>query len=350
LGALTDLLGIRHPLVQAPMSGVSTPELAAAVSAAGALGSIGGGWLDPDALRAAIREIRARTDAPFNVNLFAWAAVERDPARVRAVLDALAPLDRELGVERGELLLPFDPPERLEQQLEVVAEERVPVFSFTFGIPPLDAVRSAGAVVLGTATTADEAEALERAGVDVVVAQGAEAGGHRGTFLHAAEDALIGTVALVPQVVERVSVPVLAAGGIMDGRGIAAALDLGAQGAQLGTAFVGCPESSAPVGHRARLGDAARTTVVTDTVTGRAARGFRSHLTDLLSSVEPLPYPLQQLALAPILRRARELGRDELAFFLVGQGAPAARALPAAVLVELLAVELRALEPAARSE
>jgi nitronate monooxygenase len=310
--ALTRLLGVRLPIVQAAMAGgPSTPRLAAAVSEAGGLGSVAGAALSPDELRTAIRETRALTDKPLAVNLFAPLPA---PSGER-VAEWAALLDREPT-------LPPPPAWSVEDQLALLAEEEVRIFSFTFGIPPLDRFE---AITFGTATTVAEAVALEGAGVDVVVAQGFEAGGHRGTFLAAPERSLVGTLALVPQIVDAVSMPVVAAGGIMDGRGIAAALALGAQGVQLGTAFIGCPESGASEEHRAALG---RETTITRVMTGRHARGVHSPLVDELerAEIEPPDYPLPRAFFPePVL--------------LVGQGGPLARALPAGKLVLTLAEE-----------
>jgi nitronate monooxygenase len=334
----TELLGIRYPIVQAPMAGPTTPELVAAVSEAGGLGSVGAARTDPDELRSTIRRIRDLTDRPFGVNLFAWPPFDAgaDPARALA---GLAPLYEEVGAAApAEVRAPFDPATLLQQQLAVVVEERVPVFSFTFGIPPLDDVRAAGAVIAGTATSPAEAVALERAGVDLVVAQGSEAGGHRGTFLHGFDEGLIGSLALVPAVVDEVGVPVLAAGGIMDGRGVAAALALGAAGVQVGTAFLRTPESALGAVERGLLAGA-ESTVVTDRVTGRPARGVRNALADRLADVEPLPFPLQAVATGPVTRAALEQGREDLAVVLAGQGAPRGRALGAAELVATLVRE-----------
>jgi len=310
--ALTGLLGVRLPIVQAAMAGgPSTPRLAAAVSEAGGLGSVAGATFSPDELRTAIRETRALTDKPFAVNLFA----PLPPPAAERVAEWAALLDREPA-------LPSPPAWSVEDQLALLAAEEVRIFSFTFGIPPLDGFE---AITMGTATTVAEAVALERAGVDVIVAQGFEAGGHRGTFLAAPERSLVGTLALVPQVVDAVSVPVVAAGGIMNGRGIAAALALGAEGVQLGTAFIGCPESGASEEHRDALG---RETTITRVMTGRHARGVRSPLIDELegAEVEPPDYPLPRFFFPePVL--------------LVGQGGPLSRALPAGNLVMTLADE-----------
>ena len=289
----SDLLGIRLAIVQAPMAGVNTPELAAAVSNAGALGSLGGAALSADELRDGIRRIRALTPSPFAVNLFA-------------------------------------PPFSSDDQFAVVLEERVPAFSFTFG--PLDAMpfRESGIVVLGTATTAAEARALD---VDVVVAQGGEAGGHRGTFLGAFEEALVPLADLVPAIVGEAQTPVVAAGAIMDGAGIAAALELGAHGVQLGSAFLFAAECRAP---RAWL-DALRRyeTVVTAAYTGRPARAARTpFLEELMAGPEPLPYPEQARRQAPL----RE--RDGYGFYLGGTGASRGRELPAGELVRTLVAEV----------
>lgn len=337
-----ELLGVRYPIVQAPMAGATTPELVAAVSNAGGLGGFGAARTDPEELRATIRRIRELTDRPFAVNVFAWPPFDAE-IDAAAVLGALEPLYEEVGVPLpAEVRAPFDPPGLLERQLAVVVEERVPVFSFTFGIPPLDDVRAAGAVIAGTATTAEEAVALARAGVDLVVAQGSEAGGHRGTFLHAFEDGLIGSLALVPAVVDAVAVPVVAAGAIMDGRGIAAALALGAEGVQLGTAFLRCPESALSDVERDVLAHASeRPTTLTDRATGRPVRVIRTRIVDELDSadVPPLPFPLQAVATGPVTRAALEQSRGDLALVLAGQGAPLARDLGAADLVAALVAE-----------
>jgi nitronate monooxygenase len=294
------------------MAGATTSELVTAVSNAGGLGSVGAARTDPYELRSTIRRIRELTDRPFGVNVFAWPPFEAD-ADPKAALRALRPLYEKVGLEAPkEVRAPFDPSSLLERQLAVIVEERVPVFSFTFGIPPLDDVRGAGAVIAGTATTPDEAAALERAGVDLVVAQGSEAGGHRGTFLHDFEDGLIGSLALVPAVVDAVDVPVLAAGGIMDGRGIAAALALGADGAQVGTAFLDCPESALGRVER-ELIESDPSTTVTDRLTGRPARAIRTRLADELADVEPLPFPLQAAATGPVSRAASAQGYQDLA-------------------------------------
>jgi nitronate monooxygenase len=341
--SVSRLLGTRYPIVQAPMAGgFTTPELVAAVSNAGALGSLGGATLGPDELRDAIGSIRRLTDRPFAVNLFAQLPPpEADTERVAAMQAVLAPLRAELGLPEPQEVPSTPPPGLLEAQLAVVADERVPVLSFTFGTLSLEAAREAGSVILGTATTVAEAVELERLGVDAVVAQSGEAGGHRGTFLGPFEDAVVGGVSLVPRIVDRVSVPVLLAGGIMDGRGIAAALALGAEGIQLGTAFLGCPEAGSTALQRGVLAGAADRTLVTRAYSGRQARLVRTRLVDAIedAGVDPLPFPLQAMLVAELRAAALEAGRGDLLFVLAGQGAAAIRELPAAELVETLVSE-----------
>jgi nitronate monooxygenase len=291
--SLAELLGVRHALVQAPMANVQPAALAAAVSEAGALGMIAGVPLSADQLRDAIDEVRAATDKPFGVNL-------------------------------------FSPPYMRDDVFEVVLEERPAVFSFTFGPVDPAPLRERGIVVLGTATTVEEAKALD---VDVIVAQGAEAGGHRGTFIGSFEDALVPLAELVPQIVAAVDVPVLAAGGLMDGYDIARMLSLGAQGAQLGTAFLFTPECAAPQPWL----DALRKydTVVTPAYSGRHARAARTpFLEELMAGPPPLPYPEQRTAVA-----ARP---DAERFYLGGTNARRAREMPAADLVRTLVEETEA--------
>jgi nitronate monooxygenase len=340
---VAGLLGTRYPIVQAPMAGgFTTPELVAAVSNAGALGSLGGATLRPDELRDAIAAVRRLTDRPFGVNLFAPLPFpEVVSEQVAAMQAVLAPVRAELGLPEPQDVLSQPPAELVEAQLEVVAEERVPVFSFTFGVPPLERIRDAGSIVLGTATTVAEAVELERLGVDAIVAQSGEAGGHRGTFLGPFEDAVVGGVALVPRIADRVSVPVLLAGGIMDGRGIAAALALGAEGVQLGTAFLGCPEGGIASPQRDAMVGAPDSTVVTRAYSGRHARLVRTPLVDAIESaaVEPLPFPLQAMITADVRAAALAASRADLLLVLAGQGAAAMRELPAADLVATLVRE-----------
>lgn len=315
--------------MQAPMSGSTTPELVAAVSAAGGLGSLGAARQSPEALRRDIQAVRALTDRPFAVNLFVWEdSAPGDPASVDAVL---RPHRERLGLpEPPERPAPGSLVDLTAAQLEVLREERVTVLSYTMGVlNEFDGIR------IGTATSVAEGVALEEHGVDLIVAQGVEAGGHRGGF---ADRGLVGLMALVPQMVDAVSAPVIAAGGIMDGRGIAAALALGAAGVQLGTAFLACPECGAPPQHKAALRATADTGTTIAATTGRPARGRRSALVDDLPDAL-LPFPQQAARWADL----QATGDPDATWYLMGQAAALAREEPAAAVVERLVRETTAL-------
>lgn len=335
-----ERLGIDFPVVQAPMGGgPSTVELAAAVSNAGGLGSVAGGYLAPDRLRAEIRNLRSTTKQPFAVNLFVATPVDVRGEDVEGAARMLGRYRLELGLADG------PPPESwcedFEQQLAVVVEEKVPVFSFTFGSLPAGAVEDLhrnGTVVMGTATNAAEAVALRDGGCDLVCAQGAEAGGHHGTWLVDPARSVIGTMALVPLVCDAVDVPVVAAGGIMDARGVAAAMCLGAGAAQMGTAFMLCREAGTPPPHRRAMESARETDVLlTSEVTGRLARGVSNRLMEELRGQAVPPYPVMN-TLTRDIRRA-SAGRDdpELMSLWCGQGAPLASRSSARQIVETAA-------------
>ncbi len=346
--ALADKLGVRYPILQAPMAGgPATPALVAEVSRAGGLGSLACGYLPAAQLRAEVAEVRRVTDAPFGVNLFVpepggWPP---GPEPLAAASAALARYRTELGLgPPGALAAPPD----FEEQLAAVRELRPQVLSTTFGILPparVAELRAAGMVVLGTATTPAEAQALEASGVDAVIAQGAEAGGHRGAFLAPGERSLIGTLALVPRVRDAVQIPVVAAGGIMDGRGIAACLALGADAVALGTAFLASDESGAPAKHKAALRQRAGedATALTRAFSGKAARGLRNRfLSEQDGSAAVLPYPAQNQLTAGLRREAVKQGRFDLASLWAGQGAPLARGGPAAELFHQLVEQTEA--------
>lgn len=346
----TERFGRRYPIVQGPMGGgASTPELVAAVSNAGGLGSLGCYHMEPGAIRSAAAEIRRLTDQPFALNL--WIPREREDGGILNASEAPRALAR-LQRYRDELGLPpvVEPPaptvQDFERQFEAVLEARPAIFSFVFGLLPAPLVAAAherGIALTGTATTVEEAEALEESGVDFVCASGFEAGGHRGSFLRPAETSLTGTLALVPQVVSALRIPVLAAGGIADGRGVAAALILGAAAAQIGTAFLMCRESGASDRHRAALADRfrARRTTLTRAYTGRLARMLANRYTEEMSRppAEILPYPLQNEITRELRSAAAREGRDDLLVFYGGQGAPLASLGSAADLVAALAAE-----------
>ncbi|KAF1018781.1 MAG: Nitronate monooxygenase [Paracidovorax wautersii] len=348
--AFTSRVGIRYPIIQAPMAGVSTPQLAAAVSNAGGPGSLGIGASSLGQARQMLEETRRLTRAPFNVNVFCHAPARRDDAREAAWLKHLAPLFAEVGI---------DPPTALDEiyktfvgddaALELLLEQRPAVVSFHFGLPPADhirALRAAGIYTLATATHPQEAALIEDAGVDAIVAQGIEAGGHRGVFDTEAVDERLSTAVLVRLLASRTHLPVIAAGGIMDGQGIKAMMDLGAAAAQLGTAFVLAPESAANAGYRAALrGPRAGVTRLTRALSGRPARGIVNRLiTHAESAGRPLPadYPVAYDAAKQLNAAAAPLGNHEFAAHWAGQGAPLARELPAAELLRTLVQEWQA--------
>ncbi len=326
---LTEKFGIDYPIIQGPLGGLSSQRLTAAVSNFGGLGSFGALSLSPEEIKNVISQIRSLTSKPFAVNL--WVSMEDDGARTSdeaAFNRSLAPLASyfaELQVPRPQ----FKPYSliRFEDQARILLDEKVPVFSFIFGIPPkeiLDECRAKGIVTIGTATTPDEAVALQNARIDAIVASGFEAGGHRGSFLRRAEDSLTGTFSLVPQIVDNVEVPVIAAGGIADARGVIAALALGAEAVQMGTAFLMCEESGASRIHReALLARKAGHTGLTKGFTGRLARGIKNRLMSELNQKEAeiLPYPLQRMLMKNLSIASEAAGRADLMPLWAGQSA-----------------------------
>lgn len=343
MNALTDLLGIRHPVIQAPMAGVQLGALAAAVSAAGGLGSLPCAMVSPEAMRKELEAIRAGTDAPVNVNFFCHAPPQADAAREAAWRKTLAPYYRELGIDperapAGPGREPFG-----EEAANALEPFRPAVVSFHFGLPSkplLDRVKSWGSKVIASATTVEEAVWLEAHGADAVIAQGVEAGGHRGLFLAQDLATQPGTFALVPQVVDAVKVPVVAAGGIADARGVAAAIALGASAVQVGTAFLLCPEATTSAVHRAALkSEAARRTVLTNVFTGRPARGIVNRVIRELGPIHPgVPqFPLAAPAIAPLRSAAEARGSGDFSPLWSGENASGCREVPAAELVRALA-------------
>ena len=346
---LLATLGIDLPIIQAPMAGVSSPAMAAAVSNAGALGSIGVGATDAEGARKMIAEVRARSNRSLNVNVFCHRPPRADATLERAWLVQLRPHFEKFGAQ---------PPDRLREiyrsfleddaMLAALVSAKPRVVSFHFGLPSAErirALRDAGIVLLGSATSVAEGRAAASAGVQAVVAQGYEAGGHRGVVDPDAHDDRLGTLALTRLLVRELSIPVIAAGGIMDGAGIAAVLRLGAAAAQLGTAFIACPESDADAGFRAALAsDAAHHTVMTRAISGRAARCLANEFTALSIGVadRQIPaYPLAYDAGKALNAAAKAAGDTRFGAQWAGQGAPLARAMPAAELVAALVREMR---------
>ena len=336
-----DLAGVELPIIQAPMAGVQDSALALAVSRAGALGSLPCAMLGLEQMRAELTLLR-QSGRPYNVNFFCHTPPAPDPAQDAAWRTALAPYYREFSIDPALAptsagRAPFSP-----QAAELLEEFRPPVVSFHFGLPSpdlLSRVKSTGAVIVGCATTIDEALWLEQRGVDAIVAQGLEAGGHRGMFLTADLSTQMGTFALLPQIVHAVKIPVIAAGGIADASGVAAALALGAVAAQIGTAYLRCPEATTSRLHRAALeSSASRHTTVTRLFSGRPARGIVNRLIrDLGAMNEIAPaFPLAAVPLGPLRAKAESLGDDGFSPLWCGQNAAGCQDLPAADLTRRL--------------
>lgn len=343
---LQQRLGIEFPIIQAPMAGVQTSPLAIAVSGAGGLGSLPCAMLGLDAMRAELTAIRAGTHKPFNVNFFCNEPPTPSAEREAAWRRALAPYYKEFGLDPdaipgGAARVPFN-----DDAADVLKEFRPAVVSFHFGLPSdalIARVKACGATILSSATTVDEARSLEARGVDAIIAQGLEAGGHRGMFLSDAVTTQIGTMALLPQIVNAVKLPVIAAGGIADANGVAAALALGAAGVQLGTAYLLCPESGTSAVHRAALKSAAaRHTALTNLFTGRPARGIVNRLMreiGPLSAVTP-DFPLAAAAITPLRAMAESRGSGEFSPLWSGQNASGCKEISAALLTRELAAGL----------
>lgn len=322
---VTQKLKIKYPIIQAGMAGgITTPELVAAVSNAGGLGSLGAGYMTPEQLRSSILEIKQLTNKPFAVNLFIPENPNVSDEEVERANEWLRPFREQLHISEIPQVKKTNE-STFEKQIAIIIEEQVPVCSFTFGIPPKEIVKQLKRrkiVVIGTATTVKEAISNEENGMDMVVVQGSEAGGHRGTFTGTFEDAMIGTMALVPQVVDHVDIPVIAAGGIMDGRGVLAALVLGAKAVQMGTAFVTSLESGATkIAKEAILSSDEDQTVVTSTFSGKPARGIKNDFIMKMKKYEKeLPkYPIQNTLTKQIRSEAAKQNRCEWMSLWCGQ-------------------------------
>lgn len=337
-----DLAGTDSPIVQAPMAGAAGIDLCVAAIEGGALGSLPCGMLSADQVRAQVAAVRKETSGPFALNFFCHSMPSGTDDR--AWRELLAPYYGEFGVEPGNggaLRLPFD-----EQMCGAVEELRPAAVSFHFGLPDprlLERVRATGAVIIGNGTTVDEARWLEARGADAIIAQGFEAGGHSGRFLGSDPLEALGLFALLPQVVDAVSIPVIAAGGIADARGVAAAFVLGASGVQLGTAYLHTPEARISDAHRQRLHDGR--TLFTNLMSGGLARGLHGRLVDELGAVrgEAPPYPLASAALAPLRAAAEKRGEFGFGPMWAGQAAPLGKSMPAADLTRSLAAHALAI-------
>jgi nitronate monooxygenase len=346
---LLKRLGIEHPILLAPMAGSGgTPELAAAVSNAGGLGAWGGAYSKPDDIAAAIRRVRQLTDRPFSINLFAGGYATQSNIDPQPMLEIMIEAHARLGLPPP--VLPPLPRDPFDEQLEAVLEERPPGFSFTFGVPSaaqLAALKRRDIFVAGTATTVEEARLLEQAGANAIVAQGAEAGAHRGTFAGSFADSMIPLATLVRGICASVRLPVIASGGIMDGGGITAALELGAAAVQLGTAFLPCPESGAPpIYKRALLNAKEDTTVITRVFSGRPARGLRNGFIAMVAGKEHtiLPFRQQNDLTRPMRNASGQQGIADFISLWAGQGVARSRQMPAAELMRTLLEESSAAE------
>jgi nitronate monooxygenase len=343
---LQQLLGIELPIIQAPMAGVQGSALAVAVSNAGGLGSLPCAMLGLEAMRDELATIKAQTDRPFNVNFFCHVPPTPNAEREAVWRATLSPYYEEFGIDAdtipvGPGRVPFN-----SEAAEVLSEFKPAVVSFHFGLPSaelLARVRAWGSKILSSATTLEEARWLEVHGVDAIIAQGLEAGGHRGMFLSEDLSTQVGTFALVPQVVQEVKLPIIAAGGIANAQGVAAAMALGAAGVQIGTAYLLCPEATTSPVHRAALKSAAaRHTALTNLFTGRPARGIVNRIMKELGPISPAPpaFPLASAAIAPLRAKAESQGSGNFSPLWSGQNASSCKEVPAAEQTRQLAADL----------
>jgi nitronate monooxygenase len=343
LKSLQELLGIDYPIIQAPMAGSDNAKMVAAACEAGVLGSLGAQYRKPDEIRAVIREIRSLTSRPFAVNLFALGELKPPSSdSIKNASSYLQPYYSRFGVPApsvDNVQSQID----ADLQLQVLLDERVPVFSFTLGVPSIKWIgrfKSAGTILVGTATNVHETIALAKAGADAVVAQGIEAGGHRGTFIGKYEKSMIGSMALLPQLVDAVDVPIIAAGGIMDGRGIAAALALGASGVQLGTAFLCTAECPVHDKYKDAIAShEADETMITKVFSGGAARGIANRFIEEQSDTSVLPFPFHNALTRPIRKVANETGEIDYTNLWCGQAGKLARRMTTVELVRHLVTE-----------
>ena len=343
---LQRLLGTELPIIQAPMAGAQIGKLAIAVSNAGGLGSLPCAMLTVDAVRSELAAIKAATSKPYNVNFFCHTPPAPDAEREAAWRKMLSPYYKEYGIDpaaipAGPGRAPFS-----AAVADALEEFKPPVVSFHFGLPSpelLARVRAWGSKILSSATSVDEARWLEARGVDAVIAQSSEAGGHQGGFLSEDVSAQVGTFSLVPQIVRAVKVPVIAAGGIADAQGVAAAIALGAAGVQIGTAYLLCPEATTSAVHRAALkSEAARKTALTNLFSGRPARGIVNRIMQELGPMNPAApaFPLATTAITPLRTKAEAQGKGDFSPLWSGQNASGCKEIPAADLTRALAAKL----------
>jgi nitronate monooxygenase len=339
---VTKKLSLKYPIIQAGMAGgITTPELVAAVSNAGGLGMIGAGYMTPKDLELSIQKVRDRTDKPFGVNLFVPETPVIDQEEIDRANQLLEPISQRLGINKKKEV-PLINTTSFDEQIQIVIKNKIPVASFTFGIPPrnvIEQLKENGITVIGTATTVNEARQNEDAGMDMIVVQGSEAGGHRGSFADPFDQAMIGTIALIPQVSDQVKIPVIAAGGIMDGRGLLASLILGAKAVQMGTAFVTCKESGAHDLHKkAILNSSEEQTVITSAFSGKPARGLNNEFIRIMKDYEGdlPPYPIQNILTQTIRKEAAKQGKREWMSLWCGQNPRLSQHITAAELIKMV--------------
>jgi len=344
---LTELLKIRYPIIQAPMAGSDSPALVASVSNAGGLGSLGAAYMKPEAIQTAIKKIRELTDKPFNINLFIPEAHTATEQQISWMHNKLAQMCSSFIDSPEPVKPPYAQP--FAEQIAVVLAAKVPVFSFTFGMLSTEWIiklKANGTRLIGTATTLTEAMQLADNNIDIIVAQGSEAGGHRGTFMTQAEDALIGNFALIPQIVDRINKPIVAAGGIMDGRGIVAALVLGACGVQMGTAFLSCPEAGINEKYRELLLKTKQdNTTLTRAFSGRMARGIHNKFIEDMAHYPEhiLPFPIQNALTRPMRNAAAKNNLTDYLSLWAGQASYLSHGITADKLIRQLAAEVQQL-------
>ncbi|WP_080873585.1 NAD(P)H-dependent flavin oxidoreductase [Oceanobacillus timonensis] len=347
---LTEKIGIRYPIIQAGMAGgITTPELVAAVSNAGGLGTLGAGYLNAEQTQESIRKIKQLTDKPFAVNLFTPETPEVHSEEVNQANKWLSPFREALHISQVPEINEIQTTV-FDQQIQIMIDEQIPVCSFTFGIPSrsiLQQLKEESVLLMGTATTVAEAKANEESGMDMVVMQGSEAGGHRGTFSGSFEDAMIGTMALIPQTADQVTIPLIAAGGISDGRGVLASLVLGAQGAQLGTAFLTTSESGANKQHKqAVLSSREDQSAITSAFSGKPARGIQNDFMIKMKQYEKqLPaYPIQNSLTKPIRGEAGKQKRPEWMSLWCGQNPRLCKSEPAGERIAAVVSQIERLQ------
>jgi nitronate monooxygenase len=341
----TEKLGIQYPIIQAPMAGgATTPELVAAVSNAGGLGSLAAGYMSPDDIRKAIKRIRNLSKKPFLVNLFIPEEKSATPEQIQKSCHNIEQCSKELDQKIKPVFPPYMQP--FEEQIQVLLKENVPFFSFTFGLLDpkwIKCLKSNKTLLIGTATTLFEAQALEESGVDMVVVQGSEAGGHRGTFLSKEEDALIDLFSLIPQCIEKLKIPVIAAGGIMKGADIVAALTSGAVAVQMGTAFLSCYESGIHNKYKEiLLAQQQDNTKLTRAFSGKLARGIQNKFIDCMQTKPSsiLDYPIQNALTKAMRKKAEEIDDTEFMAMWAGQAVALCRDISAERLVVQLIDEM----------